>query len=100
MGLEVKLSTRESFYDQHGCEAGGATQLVGRICWISACSCAEQLAAALDLSTASSVGEQSEVADADQAFGQDVKKESAQELIGRNGHDLLLAAVSVVPPAE
>ena len=61
---------------------------------------AEQLAAALEFSTASSVGEQSEVADADQPLGQDVKQKSAQELICRNSHDLLLAAVSIVPPAE
>jgi hypothetical protein len=35
----------------------------------------------LERSTASSVGEEAEVADADQAFGQNVKKKSAQELI-------------------
>src|SRR5664280_564010 len=61
---------------------------------------AEQLAAALEFSTASTVSEQAEVADADQAFGQDVKKKSAQELICRNGHDFFLAAVSIVSPAE
>ena len=48
----------------------------------------------------SSVGEEAEVADADQSFGQNVKKKSTQELIGRNGHDLVLAAVSIVSPAE
>ena len=61
---------------------------------------AEQLAAALELSTASTVSEESEVTDANQPFGQNVKKKSAQELICRNGHDLLLAAVSIVSPAE
>jgi hypothetical protein len=40
------------------------------------------------------------VPDANQTAGQDVKQESAQELIGGNGHDLLLAAVSIVSPAE
>ena len=40
------------------------------------------------------------MADANQAFGQNVKKKSAQELICGNGHDLLLAAVSIVSPAE
>ena len=29
-----------------------------------------------------------------------MKKKPAQELICRNGHDLLLPAVSIVPPAE
>ena len=98
--LEEKLSAGERFDDQHGAGAGGTTWQVGGFGAIWAGDSAEQLAAALDLSTASSVGEQSAVADADQAFGQDVQKESAQELIRRNGHDLLLAAVSVVPPAE
>ncbi len=42
----------------------------------------------------------SEVPDPDQAAGQDVKQEAAQELMGGNGHGLLLAAVGIVPPAE
>jgi hypothetical protein len=54
----------------------------------------------LERSTASTVGEDAEVADADQAFGQHVKKKSAQELMGGNGHDLLFAAVGIVSPAE
>jgi hypothetical protein len=29
-----------------------------------------------------------------------MKQEAAQELMSGNGHDLLLAAVSIVPPAE
>ena len=40
------------------------------------------------------------MADANQAAGQDVKQEAAQELMSGNGHDLLLAAVSIVSPAE
>jgi hypothetical protein len=48
----------------------------------------------------SSVGEEAEVADADKALRQDMKKESAQELICGNGHNLLLAAVGIVLPAE
>ena len=40
------------------------------------------------------------MADADQAFGQHVKKKSAQELICGNGHNLVLAAVGIVSPAE
>ena len=46
------------------------------------------------------VGEQAEVADADQPLRQNVDEESAQELISRDGHDLLLAAVGIVLPAE
>src|SRR5258707_1037425 len=37
---------------------------------------------------------------ADQAFGQDMDEKAAQELLGGNGHDLVLAAVSIVSPAE
>jgi len=73
---------------------------VGRIGSISACSCAQQLAAACEGGFPSSVGEEAEVTDANQAFGQHVEKKSAQELVCRNGHELLLAAVSIVPPAE
>ena len=40
------------------------------------------------------------MADANQAAGQDVKQEAAQELMSGNGHDLLLAAVGIVSPAE
>ena len=40
------------------------------------------------------------MADADQALGQDMDQESAQKLMGRNGHDLLLAAVRIVFPTE
>lgn len=40
------------------------------------------------------------MADADQALGQNVDQESAQELICGDGHDLLLAAVRKVFPAK
>ena len=40
------------------------------------------------------------MADADQPPWEDVDKESSQELIGGDGHDLLLAAVGIVLPAE
>ena len=40
------------------------------------------------------------MADANQAAGQDVKQEAAQELMGGDGHDLLLAAMGIVPPTK
>jgi len=40
------------------------------------------------------------VTDADQALGQNVDQESAQKLICRNGHDLVLTAVRIVFPAK
>jgi ribonuclease HII len=61
---------------------------------------AEQSAAALERGVSSAVGEEAKVADANQAAGQHVKQESAQELVSGNGHDLLLAAVGIVSPSE
>ena len=40
------------------------------------------------------------MSDANQAAGQDLQQEAAQELMSGDGHDLVLAAVSVIPPAE
>jgi hypothetical protein len=40
------------------------------------------------------------MADANQSAGQDVHQEAVEELMGRNGHDLLLATVGIVSPAE
>ncbi len=79
--LEVKLSAGDPLDDQHGAGAGGTTQQVGCFGAICARNCAEQLAAACEGVFPPSVGEEAEVADADQAFGQKVKKKSAQELI-------------------
>jgi len=50
--------------------------------------------------TPSTVGEESEVANANQPLGQNVDEEASQELIRGKGHDLLLAAVGIVSPAE
>src|ERR1700739_133676 len=46
---------------------------------------AEQRAAALERSRAAAVGEEAEVADADQAFGKDMDQKAAQGLIGGDG---------------
>ena len=79
--LEVKLSTRDPFDNQHGTGAGGTTQQVRCFGAICAFHCAEQLAATCEGGLPSSVGEETKVTDADQPFGQNVKKKSAQELI-------------------
>ena len=49
---------------------------------------------------APSVGEDAEVADADEAFGEQVQQEAAQELIDGESHQLLLVVVGGVAPAE
>jgi hypothetical protein len=97
--MEVKLAAGESFDNEHDAGAGWTAQ-AGRLGWIGACRCAEQNAAAFERSTPPAVGEESEVANANQSLGQNVDEETSQELMGGNGHDLLLAAVGIVSPAE
>jgi len=46
------------------------------------------------------VCEQAEMADANQTAGKDMEQEAAEELAGRNGHDLLFAAMGVITPEE
>jgi hypothetical protein len=40
------------------------------------------------------------MADANQTAGKDMEQEAAEELAGRNGHDLLFAAMGVITPEE
>jgi len=49
---------------------------------------------------AEAIRQQAVVADADESAGQNVQEEAAQELDGVEGHDALLAAVSIIPPAK
>ncbi len=70
----------DPFDDQHSAGAGGATQ-AGWLERLDVGRHAEQFSAAFQRSTPSSVGKEAEVAYADQSFGQNVKKKSAQELI-------------------
>jgi hypothetical protein len=46
------------------------------------------------------MGEEPEVADAHETFGQHMQKEAAQELDGGEGHPPLLLAVGIVLPTE
>ena len=50
--------------------------------------------------SAIAVGQQAEVADLDEARGQDVEQEAADELDRIEGHDLDAVIVFRVPPAE
>src|ERR1019366_6409102 len=97
----AQFLSRDAFNHDHGTGADGTRLLAGSSGGpIGGCFDAEQRAAALERSSASAVGEEAEVADADQAFGQDMDQKAAQELIGGNGHDLVLAAVGIVLPTE
>jgi hypothetical protein len=97
--MEVKLAAGEPFDDQHDASTVG-TARSGWLGRIDAGRYAEQLAATLQRSTPLAVGEESEMADANQASRQNVKQEAAQELMSGNSHDLLLAAVGIVAPSE
>jgi len=95
----MRLAAGEPFDDQH--DAGtGRTAEAGRFGRLDACRDAKQCATTFERSTTSAVGEESEVSDANQASGQNVQQEAAQELMSGNSHDLLLAAMGVVSPAE
>jgi len=96
---EIQLAGCEPFDDLH--DAGtGWTAKAGWLRWIDAFCHAEQSAAAVERSAPSAVGEEAEMSDANQASGQDVQQEAAQELICGNGDDLLLAAVGIITPTE
>jgi hypothetical protein len=97
----AQILRRDALNHHHGTATEGTWRLAGGSGGrIGAWFCAKQRAATLERSSTAAVGEQSEVADADQAFRQHVKQISAQELIGGNGHDLVLAAVGIVLPTE
>ena len=51
-------------------------------------------------SGAHSIGEEAEVADADEALGEQVKQETLQELIARESHQFLPIVVGGVAPAK
>jgi hypothetical protein len=46
------------------------------------------------------VGQEAEVADADEALGEQVEQEAAQELIQRQGHEILLVVLGRIAPAK
>jgi hypothetical protein len=82
---EIQLAGGEPFDDQHDAGAG-CTAEAGCLWRIDPFRHAEQSAAAVEHSTPPAVGEESEVADANQAAGQHVKQEAAQELIRQVAH--------------
>lgn len=54
----------------------------------------------LQLLIAVSIAQKAVVADAVESTGEHVEEESPDELSGRDGHNLLLIIVSIVPPFE
>jgi hypothetical protein len=53
-----------------------------------------------EVGRAAAIGEQAEVAETDEAVGDDVEEEATEELVDVEVHDLDAVAVGVVPPAE
>ena len=51
-------------------------------------------------SSASSIGEEAEVTDADEALGEQMKQEATQKLIAREGHQFVPIVVGGVTPAK
>src|SRR6266571_8475348 len=96
----MKLATGHPFDDEHGTGANRTAQLGSDVRMSWATLYAKQGTAAYEHTATPAVGEKSEVADADQALGQNVDQEAAQELICGDRHDLLLAAVRIVFPAK
>ena len=60
----------------------------------------EQTSADVELGDAMAIGEKAVVADAVKAFGQSMQQEAADELVGRQGHDLGLVVMAIVFPAK
>jgi hypothetical protein len=60
----------------------------------------QQLLAQRQTGSPKAICEKAEVPDADEASGQDVQKETAQELSGAKSHLTLLATAGVILPAE
>src|SRR5437667_3091017 len=60
----------------------------------------QQLLAQRQTGSSKTIGQKAEVTDADEAFGQHVQKEAAQELGGSQCHLTLLATVGVIFPRK
>jgi len=86
---ELDRGSGKSLDDHHRSATFGTdpkwARFLGRGFWFGAgwLYCVESLKAKRQESGASAVGEETKVADADEAFGQQVQQEAAQELIKR-----------------
>src|SRR6266852_7586294 len=101
---KLDFSSGESFDDHHRpttlgarpkiARTGGGDLLFGLRCR------AEQLEAKWQSGGTFAVGQEAEVADAHETFREQVQQEAAQELIEREGHQLLFVAVSGIAPTK
>ena len=84
-----------SVIDEPSSSSGGSSGLGGQVGRSS-----QEPEAKRQESSAPSVGQKAEVADADEARGKHVEQEAAQELLDRQGHQALLVGVGGVSPAK
>ena len=96
----MKLATGHPFDDEHGTAANRTAQLGGDLGISCTAVCTKQSTAAYEHTATPAVCEKAEVADAYQAFRENVDQEPSQKLICGNRHDLLLTAPCVVFPAK
>src|SRR3954454_16866880 len=62
--------------------------------------CGEQIAAQCELLGAMAIGEEADVADTVETIGQGMLQEAADELVGRERHDLGPGVLAIVLPGE
>src|SRR5450759_1102408 len=100
----MELRGGEALDDTHGCVATGAVPqcAIRQRRWKErfAALCGKQCARQGQKLLAEAVGKQAVATYAHEAFRQHVQEEAAEEVDGVEGHDPLLAAVGIIPPAE
>jgi hypothetical protein len=97
---ETQLATGHPSDDEPGTAANRTAHLGGDLGISGPIVCPQQSTTAYEHTATPALGGKAEVADADQALGQNVDQEAAQELIGGDRHDFLLAATRIVFPAR
>ena len=72
-------------------------RLFGGRCWLRH---AEKLATTGELGRAVAIAEKAEISDPPESRRQDMEEKAPDELVGGEGHDLLLVVTAIVPPSK
>src|SRR5438093_9114137 len=91
--LTARPAAVEGLNDDHAAAATGAFVCLSivRRGFDRGCSCRQQLACVCDVLSTTGAGKEPVMADAMEPFGQDMKKETADEFVGRQRHGLVAA---------